>query len=130
MIGEIIRKLRQAKGLSQTELGRMCGLTSLHISCFESGKRKPDPDQLERIAEAFGVDTAYFLCRKQDVAEMTEEELKNCVNANPQLILLLRKAMLFSGEKMGVLLSVADVLSKHGGGKLNCVIVEEERRNA
>lgn len=127
MIGEAILRLRRARGLTQTEFGNRCGLTSYHISCFESGERKPDLDQLEKIAKTFGVDMAYFLRQEQDIAEMTEEELKDCVNANPQMISLLRKVLPLSPEKMGVLLSVADVLSIHGGGKLNCVIVEERQ---
>ena len=126
MIGEAIRKLRRDRGLSQTELADRCGLTSLHISGFENGERRPNLDQLEKIADTFGVDMAYFLRKKQDIAGMTEEELFNCVNDNLQMILLMRKVLPFSSEKMAVMLSVADALSRHGGGELSCVIVEEE----
>ena len=128
MIGEAIRKLRRDRGLSQTELADRCGLTSLHISGFENGERRPNLDQLEKIAGVFGVDMAYFLRKKQDIAGMTEEELCNCVNDNLQMILLMRKVLPFSSEKMAVMLSVADVLSRHSGGRLSCVIVEEEDR--
>ena len=68
MIGEAIRKLRRDRGLSQTELADRCGLTSLHISSFENGERRPNLDQLEKIADTFGVDMAYFLRKKQDMS--------------------------------------------------------------
>ena len=128
MIGETIRKLRRERGLSQTELAKKCGLSSLQISNFENEERKPSLNQLEKIAGTFGVDMAYFLRRKQDIAGMTEEELRNCVNDNPQTIFLLSKVLPFTEEKIAVMLSVADALSRHGSGKLSCVIVEEEER--
>ena len=126
MIGENIRELRQDKELSQMELAHRCGLTMLHISSFENGERKPNLDQLEKIAGAFGVDIAYFFRRKQDISGMTEEELRNCVNDNPQTVFLLRKVLPFSSEKMDVMLSVADALSAHNGGKIDCVVIAEE----
>ena len=128
MIGEAIRKLRRDRGLSQTALADRYGLTSCHIAGFENGERRPNLDQLEKIADTFGVDMAYFLRKKQDIAGMTEEELCYCVNDNLQMILLMRKVLPFSSEKMAVMLSVADALSRHSGGRLSCVIVEEEDR--
>ena len=126
MVGDVIRKLRQERGLSQFELGEMCGLNQVILSSFESGDRKPDLDQLEKIANCFGVDMVYFLRKKQDIVTMTEDELRECVNDNPQLIFLLRKAHPFSSEKMDVLLNVADALAQHGDGKIDCVVIREE----
>ena len=127
MIGNAIRKLRHEKGLSQTEFANLCGLTSYDIDCFENGERKPSLEQLEKIANTFGVDMSYFLRKKQNIVKMSEVELKDCVNENPELVLLLRMVVSFSSEKMKALLSVADALSKHGGGKINCVVIEEDR---
>ena len=127
-IGENIRSFRRERKLSQQELAEMCGLTSCHIASFENEERKPNLDQLEKIAGVFGVDMAYFLRKKQDIAGMTEEELYNCVNDNLQMVFLMRKVLPFSPEKMAVMLSVADALSEHGGGKLSCVIIEEDER--
>ncbi len=126
MVGDVIRKLRQERGLSQFELGKICGMNQVMLSAFESGERKPNLDQLETIANCFGVDMAYFLRKKQDIVMMTEDELRECVNDNPQLIFLLRKAHPFSSEKMDVLLNVANALAQHGDGKIDCVVIREE----
>ena len=54
-IGERIRTIRNIKGLSQTELGQKAGMTSDRIYKYETGARKPDPDAINRIANALEV---------------------------------------------------------------------------
>ena len=54
-IGEQIRKIRTARGLSIGELGRQSGVSKTTISQWESGKHKPGFDQLRAVLEALGV---------------------------------------------------------------------------
>ncbi|MCR4618596.1 MAG: helix-turn-helix domain-containing protein, partial [Lachnospiraceae bacterium] len=53
--GNKIRKIREAKGLSQSELGKMVGLNGDRIQKYENGVRRPKADLLEQIASALSV---------------------------------------------------------------------------
>lgn len=57
-----IRKLREAKGFSQLEFAMALGVTQGAVSHWENGRRKPDIDDLVRIAELLG-------CKLDDLIE-------------------------------------------------------------
>ena len=44
--GELIRKYRKMRGLTQTELAEKCGLTDSAIRNYELGNRTPGDDQV------------------------------------------------------------------------------------
>lgn len=60
-VGERIKEARQEKGLSQEELARIIGSTKSAISRYESGKRKPNLEQLKDIARALNADIVYLI---------------------------------------------------------------------
>lgn len=53
--GQKIKELRQARNLSQKELGIMSGLSEPAIRNYELGNRTPSSRQLEKIATALNV---------------------------------------------------------------------------
>lgn len=53
-IGSRIRELREAQGLTSTQLGEMCGLTQSTISKVENGKWSVSIDILSKVCEALG----------------------------------------------------------------------------
>lgn len=55
-IGDLIRNARQKKKLSQEGLAQAIGSTKSAISRYESGKRLPDYEQLQRIAATLDVE--------------------------------------------------------------------------
>ena len=50
-----IRELRQARGLTQKDLGALCGLAGSAIRRYESGRQTPKKETLNRIYNALGV---------------------------------------------------------------------------
>lgn len=54
-IGENIRAIRKEKGLTQKELGRLCGIAEITIRQYESEKYQPKIETIEKIAQALGV---------------------------------------------------------------------------
>ena len=54
--GELIRKERKAKKLTQKELGDLCGMADSAIRRYESGRGNPTIATLRRIAAALNVD--------------------------------------------------------------------------
>ena len=56
-IGGRLRKIREEKGLSQSELGERVGLTADRIQKYENGIRQPRIGVLKDLANALGVNT-------------------------------------------------------------------------
>jgi ribosome-binding protein aMBF1 (putative translation factor) len=55
-LGEQIRRLREARGISQAELGRRIGSTQPAIARLEAGRVSPTLETLDRVAAALGVE--------------------------------------------------------------------------
>lgn len=57
-IGERIRARRQAAGLSQTALGRLCGVSGSMVVHWENGRSLPPLPRAQQIADALLMDVA------------------------------------------------------------------------
>ena len=55
-----IRELREARGLSRDELGKIIGVTRNTIHTWEAGKHTPTIDRLFVLARALGSRPSYF----------------------------------------------------------------------
>lgn len=66
-IGGLIKKAREAKGLTQPELSDLCGwgYVQARISHYEKNRRKPSLDNLQIIAKALGLKLFELLDEKQ-----------------------------------------------------------------
>jgi transcriptional regulator with XRE-family HTH domain len=62
--GEILKKIREDKGLKQEDLSKKTGLTQSAISQFEKGLRAPTPATVEKIAKALEVDKSSLFPQK------------------------------------------------------------------
>ncbi|MFG6332708.1 MAG: helix-turn-helix domain-containing protein [Lachnospiraceae bacterium] len=58
---DMLKYLRNREGLSQAELAQKIGLGTSTISMYEVGKREPDFETLETIADFFNVDMNFLL---------------------------------------------------------------------
>ena len=72
--GHLIRKQRQAFGLSQFALGKQVGVRSSHISYIENGRRKPSLSLVGRIAKALQIN-------QRDLYVLAFSEAKSLVAA-------------------------------------------------
>jgi transcriptional regulator with XRE-family HTH domain len=57
-VGTAIRKLREAKGITQEELAGAAGMMRSNISRIEAAKHRPTLETMERIAKALKVSVA------------------------------------------------------------------------
>lgn len=55
-IGERIRAVRTAAGMTQEELGKKCGIDGANIRKYENGKQNPKLETIRKIAKALNVD--------------------------------------------------------------------------
>jgi transcriptional regulator with XRE-family HTH domain len=62
---ERLKRVRELRGLSQTQLAAESGLPPSSVSHFEAGARKPSFDNLKRLASALNVTTDYLLGRSE-----------------------------------------------------------------
>ena len=60
-IGERIAKLREKRGLSQSQVAKDLNVATSTIGMWETGKRGLKDDNLKMIAEYFGVSSDYLL---------------------------------------------------------------------
>jgi transcriptional regulator with XRE-family HTH domain len=61
-----LRELRTSRGLTQDDFAKATGLTRSAISMYESGKREPNFEVLEMIADFFNVDMNYLLGKNEN----------------------------------------------------------------
>ena len=60
---ERIKSLRKERGLSQDQLAAMLGVSRSAVGMYETGKREPDFEICEAIADIFNVDMDYLIGR-------------------------------------------------------------------
>ena len=61
-----IKQLREARGLSQRDLGRMVGVNASAVNRWESGEKKPELVNLVRLADLFEVTLDYLMGRTEN----------------------------------------------------------------
>lgn len=66
MFSSRLKYLREKKDLSQLELGKILNLTQQTINNYENGKREPNQEILQKIADYFKVSVDYLLGRSDD----------------------------------------------------------------
>ena len=56
-----LKQLRQEHGMNQQELADRLGISRSAVGMYEQGRRDPDFELLDAIADLFGVDLSYML---------------------------------------------------------------------
>ena len=74
--GELLAELRQDKGLTQKQLGRVLSVSTGTISNYENGVHYPDLEKLVALADYFQVSTDYLLGRGNAVRSVHIPESK------------------------------------------------------
>jgi len=74
MFSKRLKELRTQKGIYQKELAEVLGVSRPTITQYEQGKRNPDTDMLNNIADYFEVSVDYLLGRTNKKNEMAKLE--------------------------------------------------------
>ena len=61
----VFKQLRIEKGYTQETLAKALGISRSAVGMYESGKRVPDSEDLEKFADFFNVDIDYLLGRSK-----------------------------------------------------------------
>lgn len=70
-----LRKLREEHGMLQRELAEKLNLSRVAITQYENGKRFPELETLQKIADLFGVSVDYLLGRDDKHLPLTKDTL-------------------------------------------------------
>ena len=62
--GDMIRKYRTEKGLTQKKLGELCGIADSNIRKYESGNQNPKIETLQKNSRCLRYSGKPFACRK------------------------------------------------------------------
>lgn len=100
-IGEKIRKIRTAKGLSMYRLTQVTGISGHHIKGIEEGTRQPTIDTLKKLLVPLGISMAELFSEETDSTYLTEKERT-----------LIENFRTLDKEKADALLLFSDVLKK------------------
>jgi transcriptional regulator with XRE-family HTH domain len=58
-----LKELRLSKGLTQSEVAKVIGYSSLSYARYEKGEREPDINTLCKLADYFEVSVDYLIAR-------------------------------------------------------------------
>lgn len=116
LFSERLRELRQNKGLSQSQLADALNISKSAISMYELGKREPDLETLEGIADFFNVDINYLIGKEDgsmyyldpEAAEIAQE-----VQQRPELKILFDASRKVSADDLRFVIDMIDRLKKN-----------------
>lgn len=66
LVGKVIARFREEKGLSQEVLSGFADIGRTHLSAIERGARKPTLDTFFKIGEALGVRPSVIMAAIED----------------------------------------------------------------
>ncbi len=73
-IGERLRSIREAKGMTIYRLSQETGIAHNHISDLERGTRKPSVETLRRLAAPLGITLSELFSNGEEVSYLSEKE--------------------------------------------------------
>jgi transcriptional regulator with XRE-family HTH domain len=100
MFGEKLKKLREEKGLKQSELASILGIGRTTLSHYELNNREPDLDILNKIADFFNV-SVDFLLGRTSIRNRIEDITYIMKNGNVETLKEMTEAFVNSIIQMG-----------------------------
>lgn len=74
VVGKVIQRLREQKGLSQEVLSGFAGIGRTHLSAIERGVRKPTLDTFFKISDALEIRASEIMREIEEKVEISVEE--------------------------------------------------------
>lgn len=100
MYSERIKKLRNEKELSQTELGNYLGVSASAVYKWENGKSQPDINSIIKMSKLFGVTTDFIIGADNERINMPkiEKSMREILNEDTETAQVSTVAAHYEGE--------------------------------
>lgn len=106
-----LKYLRESNNLTQSELSKILDLTPAAIGLYEQGRRFPDLNTLQRIADYFDVSADYLLCREDTFQANSMKRQLNEISFSGGIIFLNNASIsLTSKQKKALSKAVESIL--------------------
>ena len=106
---EMVNHLRTEKRISVRELGRLVGVSAMHISNIEKGKSSASPEIVKKIAEALESNADELL----KASDQVDPAIVDVINSNPQSIpTFLRSAKDLTPEQWALIQAQVEQMTK------------------
>ncbi|MBP1993987.1 helix-turn-helix domain-containing protein [Paenibacillus eucommiae] len=79
--GDRIALLREKHALTQEELANKLGISRAALSHYETSRREPDYETMNKIASFFKVSTDYLLNRSNNPEAVLDEDVRDFVDS-------------------------------------------------
>lgn len=116
MIGKELKRLRNERGLLQSDLAEAFSVSQSTIASWENGSRQPGIDLVLQIAAYFNVTTDEILGVDRDNDNHDLWELREQVRRDPERRELFHKARYADIDEVRQAVAILDALKKTKGG--------------
>jgi DNA-binding XRE family transcriptional regulator len=113
-VGRRVRTQRLSKGLSQTALGQMIGVTFQQVQKYENGINRIGAGRLSRIAEVLDVPVSYFFPDETEgrLASKAGDSPFDLLSTSGAIQLVRAYARIERGNVRSTLVQIAEYLAK------------------
>lgn len=85
MIGYKLKKIRTQKGLTQSELGKIAGISYIQIGRYENNTSNPTPRIIKKLVDALKISADDFLLPEKELIKVKDidslyEKMRNLVS--------------------------------------------------
>lgn len=115
-ISKNIKTLRESHGMSQTEFGRIAGVSDKAVSTWENGIKIPRMGAVQKLSDYFGIPKSMILDEDTELVDRSS----GYVNGDPELTTYLEE--LRTRPEMRMLFSVAKGATKEDVEKAVAII--------
>ena len=103
-ISDKLKLRRKELGLTQKQAAELVGTYQQRYQHWESGHTRPDPEELKKLADGFGVSTDWLLGSSKSVPRISEFE--------KEMLLLREEAKPYGAEAVQKLREILPVIYK------------------
>lgn len=96
-----LKAARKKNGLTQSELGKLIGVSKVSICLYESGRRTPDMETLQQISDSLGVSIDHLVGRDN-----------SSVSSDPQMCQFMDELVSAPKEWVDELQKIWEILKK------------------
>ena len=116
-LGERIKVGRISRNMTQSRLAALVGVAASTVGMWEQGRREPDLDTIEALADIYNVPVSYFI-DKDDIVitdgSMTKRDKARleALHQNPRLGLLFDRQRNMSESDIEMMIGLAERIMK------------------